>query len=117
MVEPFDDGSIRFTPVNTKGEANYIPNPESIPDGTRCGNCAHFIDGGGCHVVQGEIDPGAVCTEFYADVGIFADNTFKDPVSMVLERGRVAEWTDADLVRFLNVAREALEARQGRQSD
>lgn len=68
------DGSIRFMPPYTKADADYHPvNADDFdPDHDRCGSCVHFIEGGGCHLVQGDIDPRAYCEEFYADYGVFA---------------------------------------------
>lgn len=104
LIEAFEDDSIRFVPQHTKEDAHYTTNigPE-IPADARCGNCAHFIPGGGCHVVQGEIDPSGVCLEFYADFGIFADNKIRagDPVSMTLAPSDLEEWTAADARNFL----------------
>lgn len=71
-VEVFDDGSIKFKPRYTKQRAGY-KGEKSNDTGMDCHNCAHFIEGGGCHVVQGEISPHGACTNFYADVGVFAD--------------------------------------------
>lgn len=68
------DGSIRFFPPNTKREAGYTTtNDRDFDHGhERCRDCVHFIEGGGCHLVQGEIDPSAYCDEYYADYGVFA---------------------------------------------
>lgn len=109
-VEAFNDGSIRFMPPNTKEGANYLEDPdESVPAGARCVNCAHYIEGGGCHVVQGRISPSAVCLRFYADIGVFADDKLRrdDPVSMTLAPNDVETWSDRDARRFLrHVERE-----------
>lgn len=71
--EIYDDGYVEFLPQFTKEEANYH---EPFSGGSAaeldCENCAHYIEGGGCHVVQGEIDPEGHCEEYYADVGFFA---------------------------------------------
>lgn len=68
------DGSIRFKPAFTKPEADYRSPRDADFDAShdRCGDCVHFIEGGGCHLVQGDIDPSAYCAEFYADYGVFA---------------------------------------------
>lgn len=110
LIDTFDDGSIRFTPPHGKEAAEYVADPgRGVPSGARCGNCAHFIEGGGCHVVQGRIDPGAVCLEFFADVGVFADNEFEPPISMILERGGVTGWTEEDAMLFANRVRIEIE--------
>lgn len=112
LIEAFDDGSIRFVPNSTKEDAAYTntPEPDGYPAGARCGNCAHFIPGGACHVVQGRINPNAVCGAFYADVGIFADNKIgRDAISMVL--GDTSTWTRADAERFIDHARREIVGR------
>lgn len=72
QVEAFDDGSIRFTPRFTKEEANYFGPGRGETPRLDCFDCAHYIEGGGCHIVQGHIEGEAHCEKFYADVGFFA---------------------------------------------
>lgn len=73
-IDVFGDGSIRFVPPHTKDDAAYrTPNRRSFdPSHDRCGSCVHYIANGGCHFVQGNIDPEAYCERFYADYGVFA---------------------------------------------
>lgn len=42
----------------SKEEAVYQPSPK---DGNECSGCAHFIEGGECRVVEGEIAPDGWC--------------------------------------------------------
>lgn len=70
----FEDGSIRFTPPFSKEAADYRRRQDGDFDRGhgRCEACVHYIEGGGCHFVQGEIDPLAYCAEFFSDYGMFA---------------------------------------------
>lgn len=107
LIEAHDDGSITFKPPFGKQEANYTTTPgeDGFPQNARCGSCAHFIPGGGCHVVQGFIQPTAVCGGFYADVGIFADNKIgQEPISMVL--GDTSTWSRQDAMAFIAEAEQ-----------
>ena len=72
-VEVFDDDSIRFKPNFLKQEAGYRWPTDGEYDGTheKCRSCAHFIEGGGCHIVQGDIDKEGYCEQFYADLGVY----------------------------------------------
>jgi hypothetical protein len=54
----------------TKEEAKYLqPHENSTPN--KCVNCAHYNEAGGCKVVEGSVDPKAVCRDLYSDVGMF----------------------------------------------
>lgn len=71
VVETFDDGSVRFMPRFTKEEADYTDRAESRDITVHCEECANYIEGGGCHLVQGPIEPKGFCEEFYSDYVFF----------------------------------------------
>lgn len=84
----FPDGSTRFRPQHSKEEAAYREAGSSRfdPEHGRCGSCVHYIPGGGCHFVEGEIDPEDYCEEFYADIGVFAhQHSDRFDINAVLE--------------------------------
>lgn len=60
-----------FTPPYTKDEADYVGSSSRNRSAASCEDCVHYIEGGGCHMVQGNIDKEAYCNDLYADVGIF----------------------------------------------
>lgn len=114
VINTFDDGSIRFDPNFTKERADYREMDDSDFDRTheRCGSCVHYIPGGGCHFVQGSIDPGDYCEQFYADVGIFAhehDGHVEINAELV---GPNWDPDDADLRDFVDEIEERLEQRK-----
>lgn len=53
-----------------KQEAGYLEPYENNTQ-NKCVNCAHYNEAGGCKVVQGSVDPEAVCRDLYSDVGMF----------------------------------------------
>jgi len=67
--EVYEDGYIEFLPQYTKEEAEYEVSMGRSE--MNCEDCAHYIDGGGCHVVRGAIEPDAHCENYYADAGFF----------------------------------------------
>lgn len=110
-VDAFEDGSIRFLPPFSKERADYDLNGNE--GGKNCRDCAHFVEGGGCLVVQGRIRPQDVCHEFFADFGTFADNV--DPeidISLSLF-GEQFDWDRRDITDFIDQLREKMEGRIG----
>lgn len=105
-----EDGAITFVPALTKGEAGYTG---SVGDSNQlCGECSHYIKGGGCHVVRGEIDPEATCG-FYADIGIFANQVVDSDevnVSMILW-GLLFNYSEEQREMFLDRLNELMENR------
>lgn len=73
LIDANPDGSITVIPPFTKDEANYHDTVASESH-KACINCAHYVEGGGCTLVQGEIKDWAHCDRFYADVGLFGNN-------------------------------------------
>lgn len=64
-----------FTPNFTKEEAGYHKPGEHSESGKDCRDCVHFIENGGCHMVQGEIEERAHCDDLYSDFGLFGTNS------------------------------------------
>lgn len=108
------DGSIRFMPPYTKKAAEYQPLGSDEFDQThdRCGSCVHFIEGGGCHLVQGDIDPEAYCEEFYADYGVFA-HEHDDFVEVNAELvGPDWDFSERSIEEFVDDLEERLQQRR-----
>lgn len=74
------DGYMEFKPPFTKDESGYTE-AASGPNDNACQDCSHYVEGGGCLMVQGEIDKNAKCESFYSDIGIFA--RFKNAGGMI----------------------------------
>lgn len=62
---------VKFTPPFSKEDADYHPPAEGPEPHLDCKDCAHYIEGNGCHVVQGYIHEDGYCEDLYADFGIF----------------------------------------------
>lgn len=103
--EVYSDDYIEFLPPETKNESGYIQpgNPDFDRGHDRCEDCAHYIEGGGCHIVRGQIDPEAYCESFYADVGVFGD--MRANPNLVIW-GDAFDWSRDDLDQFMEDARE-----------
>jgi hypothetical protein len=61
-----------FIPPFEKQEVDYKGPSEGDKPHLDCKDCVHYIKGGGCHMVQGEIDKDGYCEDLYSDMGIFA---------------------------------------------
>lgn len=118
LVSATPGGTTEFFPSFEKSTARYTlaPGPE-VPRDARCENCAHFIPGGGCHVVRGPIAGSAVCLRFYADAGVFFDDEFatgaEPRISVLLERGGLVDWSPAERRALARELRERVADEQG----
>lgn len=56
-------GPARAAKQLSKDQVKYQRSPK---DGKKCGECAFFISGGKCKLVQGEIDANGWCTRWTA---------------------------------------------------
>lgn len=99
------DGSITMMPPFTKEEAQYETH---TPHSYQCKDCVHFVEGGGCTLVQGEIDPDAHCENFFAEVGMFGSQ-FSDPVLNLKLWGDDYSMSMRDIDEFIDQVEEALE--------
>lgn len=112
VVESFEDGSIKFRPPFTKEQAGYRDH-DSGEMGKACGDCAHYIEGGGCHLVQGGIDPDAYCNEFYADVGLFGHAAGGSPLMNLIMWGEQFDvhFDKGDIDDMLSLMESAMRGR------
>lgn len=109
----FEDGSTRFLAPFSKEEAEYVsPNdPDFDHTHDRCAECVHWIPGGGCHFVQGEIDAAAYCAQFFADYGVFA-HEHENHVEVNSELvGSAWDFDESDIQDFVDEIEERLEQR------
>ena len=60
-----------FTPMYEKDDVDYVRAGKKDQDRPSCEDCVHFIEGGGCHMVRGEIEEDGICGDLYADIGVF----------------------------------------------
>jgi len=115
-VEAHDDGSITFKPEFTKEQANYVGawDNNKDKDHSPCKDCAHFIEGGGCHLVQGDIEPNGYCTELFSDISISGHkhpNGVEIPITIW---GDGFNWTRQDMQRFAQSVKNKIERKLGR---
>lgn len=111
VLETYSDGSIRFKPPFSKGHAEYIEPDNKGFDSShkRCHSCTHYIQGGGCHLVQGKIDPQGYCGEFYADYGVFGHRHSTDIEENFELVGDSFDWTMDNIEDFVLDIRERLQ--------
>ena len=106
------DGT-EFTPPYTKQEAGYHRAGEGDELHLDCKNCAHYIEGGGCHMVHGEIDPEGYCDELYADFGVFGRKTNNSAIVNLVVWGE--KYTDRMTKEAaLNIVQEVKDAIMSR---
>lgn len=112
-VEVFSDGSIRFTPPFNKTEASYKSRRSQDFGGghKRCRDCAHYIEGGGCKMVEGEIHPDDYCEELFADIGIFGHKHEGYVEENLIVWGEEFNWSIEDAKEFAADLRERIESR------
>jgi hypothetical protein len=107
LMETSNDGSITMMPPFTKEEAEY---EQHHPHDYHCEGCVHFVEGGGCTLVQGEIDPRAHCERFFADVGMFGNSYSGDILNLKLW-GEEYEFDMQQIERFANMIEEEMKRR------
>jgi len=96
--QPVDGEETSIIPPYTKPEASYHPPEEGPKPHLDCKDCVHYVQGGGCKMVRGEVDPDGYCEDLFADFGLFGtmDNTeFKV---------NLAVWGEMFEDRFQNVS-------------
>lgn len=97
----------------TKSDAGYMePFENNTPNS--CANCAHYDEAGGCKVVEGDVDPEGVCSDLYADFGVFIgmDERGNPEVTLTMwgEEADIRA-TDRTIPRALNSIEEELNKR------
>ena len=115
------NGKTSFYPPFTKMQAKYhnpreadkkFPNRDDY-----CKNCVHYLEGGGCRFVRGNIEENAVCEDFYSDFGVFADEeTMDNPNSGVhitaYMFGEIYDWDKNEIQEFLDYVKQRMEAER-----
>lgn len=109
-----NDGYIEFLPPSSKEKAKYREKGESGFDGghDRCESCAHYIEGGACHMVRGNIMPNDYCEEFFADVGFYGHEHQSFVELNLAKWGEKFSWDEDDADEFLEKIRQKLGNRQ-----
>lgn len=112
-VESFSDGSIRFKPPFKKSDVDYKNEGDPSFDEThsRCKDCAHYIDGGGCKMVQGGIEDDSYCEDLYADIGVFGHKHDIGVEENLIIWGDGFSWSIEDAKEFAMDMRERIEQR------
>lgn len=111
MTEPGHDGAITFIPPESKRSAGYrtLDEPGFEEDHSRCKSCAHYIEGGGCHMVRGKIDVNAYCEEYYADIGLYGHSHDNFAELNLTKWGEEFDWDENDVEDFINRVESKLE--------
>jgi len=107
VIDTHEDGSITMMPAFTKEEAMYEQHSSSRKN---CKECVHYLEGGGCSIVQGNIEPDAHCDNFYADVGIFANNVEDVEINLKLW-GERYNFSEGEVMELVNIVKESLTER------
>ena len=115
-----DGDRLEFTPPFTKEEAEYMEQDDPDFDDTHenCRSCAFYVEGGGCLLVQGEIEPDEYCTQLFSDVAV-AGHAHEDEDKVAEEVtiwGDRYDWSDEMVQEFTDSVQEILSDRAG-QSD
>ena len=102
-VVTHDDGSITFKPRFEKGEVDYVNESEkhNNKNSPECRSCTHYIEGGGCHLVQGNIDPKGHCELLFSDFGAFGVSLNGKVDSNLQLLGEGFNWTEEESMKFL----------------
>lgn len=110
VIEVFNDGSIRFLPEKSKSEAKYRDQSDGKFDESydRCHNCVHYIEHGGCHLVDGEISPNHYCEEYFADIGVFSHKHENYIETNLAQLGDIKDWSISDVKEFMEDIRISL---------
>lgn len=82
-----DGNETCFEPPLTKDDAKYDPYVEADREAglPRCADCIHYIHGGACHLVKGEIDEDGTC-EHGAVASVTMDNNGRARTTFISER-------------------------------
>lgn len=105
LIDVNSDGSITMMPPFTKEQAEYETH---TPHSYQCKDCVHYVEGGGCTLVQGDIDPEAHCERFFAEVGMFGSQ-FSDPVLNLKLWGEDYSMAMRDIKEFVEEVEEEME--------
>jgi len=116
-----DGDRLEFTPPFTKDEAEYMEQGDSDFDETHenCRSCAFYVEGGGCLMVQGEIDEDDYCTQLFSDVAI-AGHAHEDEEQVAEEVtiwGDEYNWDDELTQEFADSVQEILSEKQGQSEN
>jgi hypothetical protein len=114
-VQAHGRGAITFVPEFTKQQAGYKGPLQAEGDShSRCGDCAHYIEGGGCHLVQGGVNENGYCTELFSDISI-SGHKHPDGVEIPITIwGDGFNWTRQDMQRFAQSVKNKIEQKLGR---
>lgn len=101
-VNNVDNDSIEFSQEFSKDEAEYrVPGDDDYDDShSNCGDCSFYVEGGGCALVRGEIDPDDhYCEELFSDVAVGGHAHDEDtPVEVSLVGS--SDWSEEEVNDF-----------------
>lgn len=101
-VREVDNQTITFSQEYSKDEAEYrVPSDDEYEDDhSNCGDCSFYIDGGGCALVRGEIDPeDHYCEELFSDVTVGGHaHDEETPVEVALVGS--SDWSEEQINEF-----------------
>ena len=103
-------GAIQYKPPFSKKEANYHhpASDDFDPSHKRCEECAHYIEGGGCHVVESQIQSRGYCENLFADMGVYAGSHNGELTLNLILWGEQYDWALDEKEEFLEKVAEAM---------
>ena len=115
VVKTHANGSVTFMPQFNKEQADYIGPQDRARDRSHspCSSCAHYIEGGGCHLVRGGIEPDGYCEEFYSDVSISAHAHPSQVEIPITIWGEDFDWSLGDLSKFVKTVEQKIRSKLG----
>jgi len=70
VVRPQGKQGTTLIPPFDKDEVGYVEGNNTHGSWKACEDCVHYVSGGGCKMVKGDIEPDAHCDDLYADLQI-----------------------------------------------
>jgi len=81
-------------------QAHYIPADKNVfgASGVVCANCAFYMESGGCEIVYGAIDPGAICKLWVIPNGAITETPAEPPTDApMMDMGEPSGETEIDI--------------------
>lgn len=70
VVRPQGNDEVTLIPPFEKDEVGYVEGENTHGSWKKCEDCVHYVSGGGCKMVKGDIESDAHCDDLFADLQI-----------------------------------------------